>query len=53
MDGFSTGSRDEFEFDEMSVGKGGHLDDMSLDDTSPSYALAKILGKDHHPEVRS
>ncbi|KAI6186232.1 Protein SDA1 [Aphelenchoides besseyi] len=46
LDGFSMGSRDEFEFDELSVGeKISHLDDLGLDDTSPEGAIAKILGR--------
>jgi hypothetical protein len=47
MDGFSTGSRDEFEFDEMSLSeKGVHVEDF--DDTSPSNAIARILGRPLH-----
>ncbi|KAI6207246.1 Protein SDA1 [Aphelenchoides fujianensis] len=51
LDGFSTGSRDEFEFDEISVGeKNSHLDDISMDDTSPDgvgvqKTLAKLFGR--------
>jgi hypothetical protein len=48
MDGFSTGSRDEFEFDELSISeKGAHAEDL-FDDTSPSHALARILGRPLH-----
>ncbi|KAI6190243.1 WD domain, G-beta repeat protein [Aphelenchoides bicaudatus] len=53
MDGFSTGSRDEFEFDELSISeKGAHAEDL-FDDTSPSHALARILGRPLHEPQHS
>lgn len=44
-DNFSTGSRDAYEFDDMSLDDKHDLEDMSMDDTSPSHMISKILGK--------